>query len=165
MIALIKIRGKYLCNHLCSVYLSYFFIPSIIFIFLLLFLITINNKEVPFEGEKFDGKDLNITKVLFSNNIEFSKYNFSLVSDDEKDKKIIQEIIKSDIEWSYQESGIKKNNNIIRIFNKNEKYKIELIIKNNDNSIFYKKNLETFQMNDIKQLFHQNKEDILIQDH
>ena len=145
MIALIKIRGKYLCNHLCSVYLSYFFIPSIIFIFLLLFLITIINKEVPFEGEKFCGKDLNITKVLFSNNIEFSKYNFSLVSDDEKDKKIIQEIIKSDIEWSYQESGIKKNNNIIRIFNKNEKYKIELIIKNNDNSIFYKKNLETFQ--------------------
>lgn len=113
MLALIKIRLKYLSNHRCSVYWSYFFLPSITLIYLILILIIAkfdkrNFIRYYYREEKFYGKDLNITKSLFSNNIEFSKYNFSLVSKDEKDKKILQEIIKSDIEWSNQVSRIKK---------------------------------------------------------
>ena len=108
MIALIKIRSKYLSNHRCSVYWSYFFFPCITLIFLLLLLIEID-KIVIYKTKGFYGENLNITNSLLSNDKNFSKYNFSLVSNDEKDKKIIQEIVKSDIEWSNQVSGIKKN--------------------------------------------------------
>ena len=138
MIALIKIRGKYLYNHPCSVYWSYFFVPSIIIIFL--FILLSNKADSNFgkliEEGKINGKGYNITKALFSKNITFSKYNFSLVSPDERDKKIIQELIKSEIEWSNHEKRINKKNNIIKIINKNEKYKIKLIFQNKTNPIF-----------------------------
>ena len=59
-----------------------------------------------------------------------------MVSQDERDKKIIQELIKSEIEWSNHEKRINKKNNIIKIINKNEKYKIKLIFQNKTNPIF-----------------------------
>jgi len=75
--------------------------------------------------KKIEGKVFNLTKVLFSENITFSKYNFSFISNDEKDKKILEDLVKSEINWNDQENDI--NNNIIKIINNNEKYKIELI--------------------------------------
>ena len=147
MIALIKIRGKYLSNHRCSVYWSYFFFPCIILIFF--FLLLLEEGSIRFYKIKgFYFGNLNITNALLSNDIKFRKYNFSLVSNDEKDKKIIQEIVKSDIEWSNQVSGIKKNNNIIKIINKNERYKIEFIINNKDNSIFSEYSIKSFLYSD-----------------
>ena len=144
MLTLIKIRCKYLSNHLCSVYWNYFFIPSMTLISLFIFLKVVKYEKRYNEYSKSDGKDLKITKELFSNYINFSKYNLSFVSDDEKDKKIIQEIIKSDIEWSNHVSGIKKNNKIIKIINKNDRYKIEMIIKDGQDSLFYIYDLESF---------------------
>ena len=144
MITLIKIRGKYLSNHLCSVYWSYFFIPSITLILLPILLISkINLKEKYSEKIKINGKASNITHKLFSQNISFDNYNFSIVSDDENDKKIIQEIIKLDIDWFKEEREIKENN-IIKIINNNEKYNFELIIKNRENPIFYSFPLNTY---------------------
>ncbi len=82
MLALIKIRCKYLSNHRYSAYWSYFFLPSITLIYLIIILKIAkfdkrNIIRYYYRVEKFYGKDLNITKPLFSNNIEFSKYNFS----------------------------------------------------------------------------------------
>ena len=128
MIALIKIRCKYLSNHRCSVFFSYFFIPIILFIPWSIFLLSSPNNRSKFkEKNKFEGKAFNVTKKLFSQNFTFSIENFSLVSDDEKDKTIMQDLIKSDIEWSNNEINFNRENNIIKIINNNEKYKIDLI--------------------------------------
>jgi len=82
MITLIKIRRKYLFNHYCSIYWSYFFIPSLIPIFLIPFLL-IDRKEKFSEKNKIEGKVYNKTIELFSHNINSDKYNVSLVSNDE----------------------------------------------------------------------------------
>ena len=50
-----------------------------------------------------------------------------MVSNDEKDKKIMGDLVKSDIEWSDKETNFNKENNIIKIINNNEKYTIEFI--------------------------------------
>ena len=148
MLALIKIRFRYLSNNCCSVYWNYFFIPSITFISLIIFL-KVNKFKLNFsELPKTQGPEFIITNELLSKNIDYNKYNFSLVSNDEKDKTIFEEIIKSNIEWSTQESGIKNNNNIIKIINKNERYNIELIIRNKTNTIFYSWSLSSFQFYD-----------------
>ena len=142
MITLIKIRRKYLSNHYCAVYWSYFFIPSLMLIFLLFNLNSFEIKKYS-EKNKFEGKDFNMTKALFSQNITFNK-NFSFISNDEKDKKIMQKLIKADIEWFYQSSEefdedlwpkINRKNLIIKINNENERYKINLI-QNKKNAIF-----------------------------
>ena len=67
MIALIKIRGKYLYNHPCSVYWSYFFVPSIIIIF---FFILLSNKADSNFGKlieegKINGKGYNLLKHYY----------------------------------------------------------------------------------------------------
>ena len=120
MIILIKIRCKYLSNHRCAVFWSYFFIPIILLISLPILLISIPNYRNEFqENNKFEGIAFNITKKLFSQNLTLSKYNLSLVSNDEKVKEIMQDLINSDIEWSNNESNINKENNIIKIINHN----------------------------------------------
>jgi len=137
MITLIKIRSKYLTNHYCSIYWSYFFIPSIILIFIIIIFFSRRIKEYSPQN-KIEGKAFNLTKSLFSQNITFNRYKYTFISNDEKDKIILQELIKTDIEWFYQEneneevdqdllSKIKYYNNIIKINNKNERYKINLI--------------------------------------
>ena len=139
MIVLIKIRFKYLSNHRCTVFWSYFFIPIIILIFIpIFFLLLYDSKENINENknEGIEGKALNITKKLFSQDITLNKYNFSLVSQDKRDKKIIQELIKNDIEWQSDIKKINNKNHIIKINNKNEKYTIEFI-QSPENKIFY----------------------------
>jgi len=142
MITLIKIRRKYLVNHYCSVYWSYFFIPSLMLIIVIPSLASGNRKYS--EENKIEGKASNISIPLFSQNITFNKYNFSFVSNDEKDKKILQELIKTDIEWFYQENGesdqvlwpkINSKNSIIKIINENERFKINLI-QSKENPVF-----------------------------
>ena len=144
MITLIKIRRKYLSNHFCSVYWSYFFIPSILIIFSILVSLLVEKIKYS-EQNKIEGKAFNLTKSLFSQNITFKIYNYSFISNDEKDKLILQELIKTDIEWFYQEneefdqdlwSKINYNNIIIKINNKNERYKINLIQSYYRNLIF-----------------------------
>ena len=144
MFTLIKIRRKYLSNHFCSVYWSYFFIPSILIIFSILVSLLVEKIKYS-EQNKIEGKAFNLTKSLFSQNITFKIYNYSFISNDEKDKLILQELIKTDIEWFYQEneefdqdlwSKINYNNIIIKINNKNERYKINLIQSYYRNLIF-----------------------------
>ena len=146
MITLIKIRFKYLSNHRCTVFWSYFFIPIIILIFIPIFLILFYDSKKDkksYEIKKYEGKALNITKELLSQNITLNKYNFSLVSKDEKDKKIIQELIKQEIEWQTELDKIQnKNHIIIKIDNINEIYKIELI-QSSENQIFNNNSLYT----------------------
>ena len=148
MLALIKIRCRYLSNNCCSVYWNYFFIPSITFISLIIFLeVNKFNSEIH-EHPKTQGQEFKITKELFSKNISYNKYYFSLVSNDKEDKTIFEEIMNSSIEWSTQESGIKNNNNIIKIINKNKRYNIELIIRNTTNTTFYTSSLSSFKFYD-----------------
>jgi len=145
MITLIKIRRKYLSNHYCAVYWSYFFIPSIILILTIISFLKIKIKKYS-ELNKFEGKSFNLNESLLSQYIfVFKIYNFSFISNDEKDKIILQELIKKDIEWFYQEneefdqalwSKINKRNIIIKINNKNERYKINLI-QSDENGIFF----------------------------
>ena len=137
MITLIKIRGKYLSNHFFSVFWSYLFSPIFeLIIILIILLMSSSIKTTYYEQSKIEGEAFNITKKLFSQNLTFSKYNFSLVSNDEKDKKIIQDLTKSNINWFHKESEVNnKNDIIIKINNKDEKYKIELIIQSEENKI------------------------------
>ena len=58
-----------------------------------------------------------------------------MVSNDEKDKKILQELIKKDIEWSKELDKVNQKNLIININNENGKYKIEMI-QSSENKIF-----------------------------
>ena len=138
MITLIKIRCKYFSNHHCAVFWSYFFIPAISLISLPLLLIYNSNyKDQFYEKNKIEGIAFNITKELFSQNLAFNNYNFSLVSNDEKDKEIMQDLVKSEIEWPNKDSNINKENNIIKINNDyDNEYKIELC-QSRDFSIFY----------------------------
>ena len=162
MLALIKIRCRYLSNNCCSVYWNYFFIPSITFISLIIFLeVNKFNSEIH-EHPKTQGQEFKITKELFSKNISYNKYYFSLVSNDKEDKTIFEEIMNSSIEWSTQESGIKNNNNIIKIINKNKRYNIELIIRNTTNTTFYTSSLSSFKFYDPFQtnfefIYHKNE--------
>ena len=133
MITLTKIRSKYLSNHCCSVFFSYYFV-TILFIPIIIIMILMNDIKEKYKN-KIDGKAFNITKELFSQNILLNKYNFSLVSNDEKDKKILQELIKKDIEWSKELDRVNQKNFIININNENGKYKIELI-QSSENKIF-----------------------------
>ena len=132
MITLIKIRFKYLSRHSCSVCLSYFFIPIFLLIYysFLLILIKFARKE-----NKFEEEANYITKKLFAQNLTFDKYNFSLVSNDRKDKEILQELINKDIDWFSKMNEVNNKNPIIKINNENEKYKIELI-QSQENRIF-----------------------------
>ena len=141
MITLIKIRRKYLSNHYCSVYWSYFFIPSLILIILIPFLL-IDRKEKYSEKNKIEGKVYNKTIELFSQNINFDKYNVSLVSNDEQDKKILQELFKNDIEWYNQNSEVHNKNPVIEITNENERYQIKLF--QNQENIIFNHSLKTF---------------------
>ena len=123
MITLIKIRFKYLSTHRCSVCWSYFFIPIYLFIYCSFFLIL--TKFGPKEN-KFKEEANNITKNVFSQNLKNEKYNFSLVSNDEKDKKILQELINKDIDWFSKIEEVNSKNPIIKIKNENEKYKYRI---------------------------------------
>ena len=74
MITLIKIRFKYISNHRCAVFLSYFFIPIILLIFLSILLISSPNYRNEFhENNKYEGKAFNITKRLFSQILHLEK--------------------------------------------------------------------------------------------
>ena len=141
MITLIKIRRKYLSNHYCSVFWSYFFIPNLILIILIPYLL-IERKEKYSEKNKIEGKVYNKTIELFSQNINSDKYNISLVSNDEQDKKILQELFKNDIEWFNQDSEVHNKNPIIEIINENERYQIKLF--QNQENIIFNHSLKTF---------------------
>ena len=167
MITLIKIRRKYLFNHYCSVYWSYFFIPSlmlIIIVFSSSYLSSENGKYS--EKNKIEGKASNISIQLFSQNITFNKYNFSFVSNDEKNKEILQELIKTNIEWFYQENGesdevlwskINSKNAIIKIINENERYKINLI-QSKEKPVF-NHSLKTFSYSNLFEIPNNNIND------
>ena len=132
MITLIKIRLKYLYRHSCSACFSYFFIPIYLLAYYSFFVILI--KLAPKEN-KFEEEANNITRKLFDQNLTFDKYNFSLVSNDRKDKEILQELINKDIDWFSKMNEVNNKNPIIKINNENEKYKIELI-QSQENGIF-----------------------------
>ena len=135
MITLIKIRTKYLTNHLCSVYFSYFFIPSLLLISLIFtFRYVIIRKKEEYNEIKTDWTYKEISKLLFSENLSFD--HISLVSDDEKDQQILKELTKSEIEWANDINKLKNTkNSIFKIINEKEKYKIELI-QNKDSCFF-----------------------------
>ena len=130
MITLIKIKTKYLSNHLCSVYWSYFFITSLILVSLLIFSI----EKIFLNQNSFVSEAKNKTETILSQNLTFD-FNFSVVSNDEKDKEILQELIKKDINWFTKVNEVSSKYPIIKINNENEKYKIELI-QNQENRIF-----------------------------
>ena len=140
MLTLIKIRTKYLTNHLCSVYFSYFFIPSLLLISLIFTLSTFfvrkaeNYQEIRTD---WDSKNA-LSKSLFSESLTFD-HPISVVSDDEKDKQILQELTKTEVEWANDIDKLKNTkNSIFKIINEKEKYKIELI--QNKASYFFNEN-------------------------
>ena len=145
MITLIKIRTKYLTNHLCSVYFSYFLIPSLLLIsFIFVFYNAFTRGSNEYQDIKTDWTYSDISKSLFSQDFSSLK-NISLVSDDEKDKQILKELTNLDIEWANDINKLpNKANNIYKIINKGEKYKIELI---------QKKESYYFSENDLKTIY------------
>lgn len=167
MITLIKIRSKYLTNHYCSIYWSYFFIPSIMLILTIIIFFSREIKEYS-QQNKIEGKPFNLTKSLFSQNITFIRYKYSFISNDEKDKIILQELIKTDIEWFYQENeeldhdllSKIKSNNIIKINNKNERYKIHLI--QFKGYLIFGYNLNTFSCSNLFEPPNFTTEDIIL---
>ena len=134
MLSLVKIRARYLSRHKCVVYFSYFFIPTLIFI--LLVITAISNEKLYYiikDGEKIYGEEVEIVKI-FDENEDFSEFqeDFGIVSENKEDCYIINNLINKNKSISLacdtqEKDFINDNINYIKIINDNGKYNIELI--------------------------------------
>ena len=134
MLSLVKIRARYLSRHKCVVYFSYFFIPTLIFISLVI--TAISNEKLYYiikDGEKIYGEEVELVKI-FDDNEDFSEFqeDFGIVSENKEDCYIINNLINKNKSLSLacdtkEKDFINDNINYIKIINDNGKYNIELI--------------------------------------
>ena len=149
MLALIKIRTKYLSQHACGVYWGYLFIPSMIFLSL------INLGGMPREkledGDIIRGYKLNQNRALLNQSYTtISSDNFAILVDEENDCNIFrnQDYFNVILECGKEENKLNNQKNIIKIINKNGKYDIKLQ-QSKKNYIMDKRILDTSLYSDL----------------
>ena len=132
MFSLIKIRAKYLKRHLCAVYCSNLFIPTLaIFILLILLYIGLDVllkfKE---SNTQYPGRTLDKNIDLFKLNLSIFDNNIVFLTEDVKDCDIINNILGKSINCKTDENDeTDKKKQIVKIINKDEKYDIQLQLK------------------------------------
>ena len=145
MLALIKIRTKYLSQHACGVYWGYLFIPSMI-ILSLINLGSFQRRELE-DGNIIKGYKLNQNRNLFNQSYsKISSDKFAILVDEENDCNIFrnQDYFNVILECGKEENKLNNQKNIIKIINKNGKYDIKLQ-QPKKNYVLSKSILETWE--------------------
>ena len=135
MFSLVKIRARYLSRHLCAVYCTNLFIPTLIIIIIL---IIGKERSRNYYDQKFPGKTVDTNVDLFKQNLTiFEKKDIVFITEDIKDCDIITKIIGKSINCKIiGDLTIDKNLPNIKIINKDDKYDIQLQLEK-DYSLFY----------------------------
>ena len=140
MLTLLKIRSKYLVRHYCTVFCSYFFIPTLVFLSLL----NVDHQNEYFSiksNSNLKGEIVKKNINLFNQNLEEKDIDkFGFIVENEKDCEILKNILNSTylIKSNFflcktQEDEIENyNRSIIKINNKEGKYDIQLFQNNYD---------------------------------
>ena len=149
MLALIKIRTKYLSQHACGVYWGYLFIPSMI-ILSLINLGSFQRRELE-DGNIIKGYKLNQNRNLFNQSYsKISSDKFAILVDEENDCNIFrnQDYFNVTLECGKEENKLDNQKNIIKIINKNGKYDIKLH-QTEKNYVMDKRILDTSTYSDL----------------
>ena len=143
MLPLIKIRANYLSRHKCGVYCSYLFIPTLILLTIMFFLMLKIDTRSRHHYDKFEGKALQTSIDFFNQDLEQIEKTFAFLTEDKNDCKIISQILNTSIICGTKESDLEnKNMTIIKIIKDDEKYDIKLQL-NKSSGVFYSSLIST----------------------
>ena len=135
MLTLVQIRAKYLSRNVCSVYCSYFFIPSLILMTILGSLANGGSRREKEDKYNFNGTEIESNIDLFNQPLVDVGNTFAIVTEEKSDCNIIEDILKTEISCEKETDLVNDTIPIVKIINDHGKYDFQLI-QDTNNTLF-----------------------------